>query len=38
VDFDAVRDMLAEEVRLELVNRTPMKGRVSTGYFNRSIK
>jgi RNA polymerase sigma-70 factor, ECF subfamily len=26
-DFDAVREMLAEEVRLELVNRTRMKGR-----------
>jgi RNA polymerase sigma-70 factor (ECF subfamily) len=26
-DFDAIRDMLAEEVRLELVNRTRMKGR-----------
>lgn len=26
-DFDAVRDMLAEEVRLELVNRTRLDGR-----------
>jgi RNA polymerase sigma-70 factor (ECF subfamily) len=26
-DFDAVRDMLGEEVRLELVNRTRMNGR-----------
>ena len=26
-DFDAIREMLAEEVRLELVNRTRMKGR-----------
>jgi RNA polymerase sigma-70 factor, ECF subfamily len=26
-DFDAVRDMLADEVRLELVNRTRMNGR-----------
>ena len=26
-DFDAIRDMLAEEVRLELVNRTRMRGR-----------
>jgi len=26
-DFDAVRDMLAEEVRLELVNRTRLNGR-----------
>jgi RNA polymerase sigma-70 factor (ECF subfamily) len=34
-DFDAVRDMLAEEVRLELVNRTRMKGRAEVGrYFH----
>ena len=35
-DFDAVRDMLADEVRLELVNRVRMKGRqeVQT-YFSR---
>jgi RNA polymerase sigma-70 factor, ECF subfamily len=26
-DFDAIRDMLADEVRLELVNRTRMNGR-----------
>jgi RNA polymerase sigma-70 factor (ECF subfamily) len=26
-DFDAVRDMLADEVRLELVNRTRMNGK-----------
>ena len=26
-DFDAIRDMLADEIRLELVNRTRMKGR-----------
>jgi RNA polymerase sigma-70 factor (ECF subfamily) len=26
-DFDAIRDMLADEVRLELVNRTRMQGR-----------
>ena len=26
-DFDAIRDMLADEVRLELVNRTRMHGR-----------
>ena len=26
-DFDAIREMLAEEVRLELVNRTRMRGR-----------
>jgi RNA polymerase sigma-70 factor, ECF subfamily len=26
-DFDAIRDMLADEVRLELVDRTRMKGR-----------
>jgi RNA polymerase sigma-70 factor (ECF subfamily) len=35
-DFDAVRDMLAEEVRLELVNRTRMNGKreVSTYFHN----
>ena len=34
-DFDAVRDMLAEEVRLELVNRTRMKGLSEVGrYFH----
>jgi RNA polymerase sigma-70 factor (ECF subfamily) len=34
-DFDAVRDMLADEVRLELVNRTRMKGRSEVGrYFH----
>ena len=30
-DFDAIRDMLADEVRLELVNRTRMKGRARLG-------
>jgi RNA polymerase sigma-70 factor, ECF subfamily len=34
-DFDAIRDMLAEEVRLELVNRTRMNGRSEVGkYFH----
>ncbi len=34
-DFDAVRDMLAEEVRLELVNRTRMNGKREVGrYFH----
>jgi hypothetical protein len=34
-DFDAVRDMLAYEVRLELVNRTRMNGKREVGrYFN----
>jgi RNA polymerase sigma-70 factor (ECF subfamily) len=34
-DFDAIRDMLADEVRLELVNRTRMKGRREVGkYFH----
>lgn len=35
-DFDAVRDMLADEIRLELVNRTRMKGRkeVATYFSN----
>jgi RNA polymerase sigma-70 factor (ECF subfamily) len=35
-DFDAVRDMLAEDVRLELVNRTRMNGKreVSTYFHN----
>ena len=39
-DFDAIRDMLAEEVRLDLVARTRMKGKseVSTyiGNYSRS--
>ncbi|MDB5410805.1 MAG: polymerase subunit sigma-70, partial [Rhodospirillales bacterium] len=35
-DFDAVRDMLAEEVRLELVNRLRLSGRKEVGnYFHR---
>jgi len=35
-DFDAVRDMLAEEVRLELVNRLRLRGRGDVGnYFTR---
>jgi RNA polymerase sigma-70 factor (ECF subfamily) len=35
-DFDAIRDMLADEVRLELVNRTRMNGRseVNTYFHN----
>lgn len=32
-DFDAVRDMLAEDVRLELVARTRMRGREVQSYF-----
>jgi RNA polymerase sigma-70 factor (ECF subfamily) len=32
-DFDAVRDMLAEDVRLELVARTHMRGREVHSYF-----
>jgi len=32
-DFDAVRDMLAEDVRLELVVRTRMRGRQVHPYF-----
>ena len=34
-DFDAVRDMLAEEVRLDLVNKSRMHGRSEVGrYFH----
>jgi RNA polymerase sigma-70 factor (ECF subfamily) len=34
-DFDAIRDMLANEVRLELVNKTRMNGRGEVGkYFH----
>ncbi len=34
-DFDAIRDKLADEVRLELVNKTRMKGRGEVGrYFH----
>ena len=32
-DFDAIRDMLAEEVRLELVNKTRMHGRGEVGRY-----
>jgi RNA polymerase sigma-70 factor, ECF subfamily len=32
-DFDAVRDMLAEEVRLELVSRARMSGRAEVGRY-----
>jgi RNA polymerase sigma-70 factor, ECF subfamily len=37
-DFDAIRDMLADDIRLELVNRTRMKGRkeVATYFSNYS--
>jgi RNA polymerase sigma-70 factor (ECF subfamily) len=35
-DFDSVRNMLAEDVRLDLVNRLRMKGRSEVGqYFHR---
>ena len=39
-DFDAVRDMLAEEVRLDLVAKTKMKGKkeVATYFHNYSGK
>jgi RNA polymerase sigma-70 factor, ECF subfamily len=32
-DFDAIRDMLADEVRLELVNKTRMKGKGEVGKY-----
>jgi RNA polymerase sigma-70 factor (ECF subfamily) len=32
-DFDAIRDMLAEEVRLELVNKTRMHGKDEVGRY-----
>jgi RNA polymerase sigma-70 factor (ECF subfamily) len=32
-DFDAIRDMLAEEVRLELVNKTRMHGKGEVGRY-----
>ena len=35
-DFDAIRDMLADDVRLELVNRLRLKGRQPVGvYYHR---
>jgi RNA polymerase sigma-70 factor (ECF subfamily) len=35
-DFDAIRDMLADDVRLELVNRLRLKGREPVGlYYHR---
>ncbi len=35
-DFDAVRDMLADDVRLDLVNRLQVRGRSAVGeYFHR---
>jgi RNA polymerase sigma-70 factor (ECF subfamily) len=34
-DFDAIRDLLADDVQLEMVNKTRMKGRVEVGrYFS----
>jgi RNA polymerase sigma-70 factor (ECF subfamily) len=32
-DFDAVRDLLAEDVQLEMVNKTRMKGRIEVGRY-----
>src|SRR5216683_969134 len=32
-DFDAIRDILADEVRLELVNKTRMNGKVEVGRY-----
>jgi RNA polymerase sigma-70 factor, ECF subfamily len=32
-DFDAIRDMLADEVRLELVNKTRMNGKGEVGKY-----
>lgn len=32
-DFDAIRDMLADEVRLELVNKTRMNGKAEVGKY-----
>jgi RNA polymerase sigma-70 factor, ECF subfamily len=32
-DFDAIRDMLADEVRLEVVARTRMNGRKEVGTY-----
>jgi RNA polymerase sigma-70 factor, ECF subfamily len=37
-DFDAIRDMLADDVRLELVNRTKMKGKEVANYFGNYAK
>jgi RNA polymerase sigma-70 factor, ECF subfamily len=38
-DFDAIRDMLADEVRLELVNKLALSGRGEVGtYFNNYSK
>jgi len=34
-DFDAVRDMLADDVKLELVNKMRLKGREVNTYFGR---
>jgi RNA polymerase sigma-70 factor, ECF subfamily len=32
-DFDAIREMLADDVRVELVNKTQLRGREATNYF-----
>src|SRR5262249_16368615 len=32
-DFDAIRDMLAEEVRLEVVNKTRLSGKGAVGRY-----
>ena len=37
-DFDAIRDMLADDVRLELVNRSKMKGKEVANYFGNYAK
>ena len=37
-DFDAIRDMLAADVRLELVNRSKMKGKEVANYFGNYAK
>mgnify|MGYP002651037709 FL=1 len=37
-DFDTIRDMLADDVRLELVNRSRMKGKEVANYFGNYAK
>jgi RNA polymerase sigma-70 factor (ECF subfamily) len=37
-NFDAIRDMLADDVKLELVNRTKMKGKEVANYFGNYAK
>jgi len=32
-DFDAIREMLADDVRVELLNKTQLSGREATNYF-----